>query len=818
MRKNSSSWRGPDLRLRFEFEERTLFEGSVAELTFPLVIGREAICAWRAPEEASSLSHLHAELTIRHRSQLWFRDLGSKNGTFLRGKKVSELRLKAGMQLSLGRCTLYVENSRRKTGESIRPYHRLVQLTGPEAPRTIDLVKTVTIIGFDVGPQDIKCDDVNISRKHAQIEHRRDDTCWLRDLNSTNGTSINQLHLKPDQTEGRMLRDGDIISIATYLKFKFEDRNGVPPPPILRYSLIAVTTMCVCGMAYLGYQWISPSAKSLLRDAQNYERSGRFALARTSLNKALTARGSGEYRDEVNRKLSDVARWINTKSVWDDLGSKLKKRQWNDTSRDLGYLLDPGVDRWGWNTDDALKRKKQAQVIYASLQVFLDACKVMGGDFPRAARGKEEDYLEGRLQTMKEHLDYPGWGELPETEALQEDMKELSETLSAILKDLKEVDDWLAKIRPVPSESPSLQEVVALAESFDSIAEALERLCERAETRERQREEAAKKTSRRYVPSYIVRQRCQNFIPTLRKFSESRQMLRVNIDHLVAFERAKLKKDIAYPSDQQSKIHPALGGIRGALEKANAAVCGVLAETVGDQLGRMYRWGLEKAEKPACVLCLQDAAVLDCVLRCDSIDGPYCQANRTRRMGKYDEIVGVEEFANFLRSVAEERAYPESPAELPVPQLAAAIQFFRQNQAFCKWLDQPDILYLLSIGGSQGNRLKEMADKSAKLERQKSVLVDQWFNYDAPTRRARLIGKGMALALDAGRQLGEEEIASVKKDMADYREEVSKLKMKLDDHPEEVQQIRSAILAVGLPRLEGVVSREWAERSAGGRK
>ena len=76
--------------------------------------------------------------------------------------------------------------------------------------------------------------------------------------------------------------------------------------------------------------------------------------------------------------------------------------------------------------------------------------------------------------------------------------------------------------------------------------------------------------------------------------------------------------------------------------------------------------------------------------------------------------------------------------------------------------------------------------------------------------------KGAAMALDGGRQFGEDEGKDMKKELNALRDELQDLKRKLDADPERVSEYRPAMLAIGIPRLMGI-NRYWEqERKLGG--
>ena len=84
-----------------------------------------------------------------------------------------------------------------------------LSLEGREIPVTTDRV----LLGRS-RECDIRLTDTNVSRRHAEVR-REDDTYWIVDLGSTNGTELNGRRVERAQ-----LSDGDRITLgATDVRF-----------------------------------------------------------------------------------------------------------------------------------------------------------------------------------------------------------------------------------------------------------------------------------------------------------------------------------------------------------------------------------------------------------------------------------------------------------------------------------------------------------------------------------------------------------------------------------------------------------------------
>ncbi|MFC2173495.1 FHA domain-containing protein, partial [Acidobacteriota bacterium] len=198
------------------------------------------------------------------------RDLQSRNGTFVEGKRVQEIRLAPGGTFKIGQThirillepqlnqpgvILFPEQSvkadgfakdltslpkkeedseegdanlvtvddldsaktlhevRRKPTPLIHMAVKLEVLDGPDTGKVYNLSAQKNVIGRQGSQVDIQ--DNRVSRKHAEIEIRGLSTVYLNDLASTNGTFLNDAEISRVQ-----LKSGDIVKVGnTRLKF-----------------------------------------------------------------------------------------------------------------------------------------------------------------------------------------------------------------------------------------------------------------------------------------------------------------------------------------------------------------------------------------------------------------------------------------------------------------------------------------------------------------------------------------------------------------------------------------------------------------------
>jgi serine phosphatase RsbU (regulator of sigma subunit) len=110
-----------------------------------------------------------------------------------------------------------------------------LEVCGPDLPAQIIELKGADLqIGRAPG-QDIRLDDARVSRHHARLEHRRDGSAFIVDLDSKSSTELNGRKLAAFQPA--KLRDGSLIKIVEY-ELVFRDPRVAPPEKAPGYSTV----------------------------------------------------------------------------------------------------------------------------------------------------------------------------------------------------------------------------------------------------------------------------------------------------------------------------------------------------------------------------------------------------------------------------------------------------------------------------------------------------------------------------------------------------------------------------------------------------
>ncbi len=197
--------------------------------------------------DSPGVSRFHAEIHKDDEDNLWIIDLGSKNGTFVNGKRIEgKFPLKLWDVITIDDNDLEIIDPERQPPTLIRKVIKVDDsLTKPKD--TSEHISEVKLIGISdlvkdkkfivkstlkVGrspDNDIVIDDPKISRKHAELSPVRDGIL-VKDMDSTNGTFINNKKIK----EG-IAKIGDEIAFDKIV-FKVQGRS-IERPTLLREEL-----------------------------------------------------------------------------------------------------------------------------------------------------------------------------------------------------------------------------------------------------------------------------------------------------------------------------------------------------------------------------------------------------------------------------------------------------------------------------------------------------------------------------------------------------------------------------------------------------
>lgn len=163
-------------------------------------LGRDPDVEMPFPEEETLVSAVHARVFRKDDGSWWLEDLGSTNGTWIRGKRLTEpVRLRSGDRFSFGQrgpaIAVNVPGDVKRTQaekpvDVSQPLLRLRRVKGGE-----DLIANGEEIvigrGADCAIPLRTVADTVVSKHHAVVEIFPDGTATIRDLGSKNGTWVN---------------------------------------------------------------------------------------------------------------------------------------------------------------------------------------------------------------------------------------------------------------------------------------------------------------------------------------------------------------------------------------------------------------------------------------------------------------------------------------------------------------------------------------------------------------------------------------------------------------------------------------------------
>jgi pSer/pThr/pTyr-binding forkhead associated (FHA) protein len=175
------------------------------------------------------VSFLHAQIT-RHDNDLYLRDLGSRNGTWVNRSQVTVPHLlRSGDRIYIGQTELVFRSSATASvapsgavgpsvsGSGIGPLPHLEIRSGHAVGIAFALSDASSTLGRDPSNA-IRLDDLSVSSRHAVLR-QRGGAWFLADVGSTNGTFVRGERLAPERerqlVEGDALQFGQVAAVFT---------------------------------------------------------------------------------------------------------------------------------------------------------------------------------------------------------------------------------------------------------------------------------------------------------------------------------------------------------------------------------------------------------------------------------------------------------------------------------------------------------------------------------------------------------------------------------------------------------------------------
>jgi pSer/pThr/pTyr-binding forkhead associated (FHA) protein len=762
------------MNIRLEYKGTVIHEVEMAQMVDEITIGRSQGCIWVTPREDGLASSKHASLQRKGKA-VYVKDLDSTNGLYFQGRRIKQKKLENGDRLTLGDCVLVAEE-RKESSVASQP-SRLVVLSGPAKGQRRDILPPRLTIGSSP-MSDLGIMDMLVSKNHAEIVVK-EGGCWIRDLGSKNGTTVNGVALRGDQD--RLLKDNDHLSIAQF-EIVFQDGAVLRTDSKLwlRVGVIGAT-VAACLLGFWLFQYSRPDAGSYLKRARSLAAAENFVMAKAQIEKAVNARAADRYENDIGNQRRLVTLWETSIKTWESAKKKLEKGDWIEASRDLGILAAAEHNAWGWKKDAAIQRDeamlaKQLLDTYSKAQTIKHQSDI-----------DMKEWLNQASQ-VKKFRDLLASHKAGYLAPLAVEYEKLSQDLDQVIRETQALEQAIARLN---DPDPAFAQVIAvIAKSCGSTTESV-----------RNRAEKLKEPIQALAHGYEMLQKANELLCNL-KFNDVRDMQK-------ALQNA-------LPATELCAIDSTVSNVRGRLELSAKTV-----RISADQLGA-YHTKLRKilgAEPtgplPAIWQFWKDETIQAKVLACDSLQGPLPKGSRTDPEGKFDQAVCIGCFYNYLLRLPDSTSIEEPFKNAPFdPMVVSTANGAAQMELYLAFVTDPANRALVKEGTPLAETVVFM--KAALVERD-AIVASLWTKAQKLTGREAVIAGGMALCM-APRQAnlksadGQPAAAWLAGQLRNLGREMQALDTAYRSAiPEQQIIIRDQVLAKGLPD-DPLVRLMWSRR------
>lgn len=785
--------------IRLELNDRILFEIKSGDFKDEITIGRSAECTWQIPATDKSASNKHARI-FKKGGKFILQDTQSRNGVFYMGQRISEQKLNGGEIYGIGDCKLIVETIEVASGKKGQEqYHRLEQLSGEERGKMIQLKEPECRIGSSPDSE-IYIPDAHVSHMHAVIENKNDGTCWIKDKGSRNGTKINGVLLTKENADtGRMLKDGDVISI-TYIDYKFWDKNVVHVRShLMLKAFVVFATLAVAIGGYLMVRSVFPSAKELRVVAEQLAADCRFEEARQMVEKAAEARGADleiAQREDLLRKLT---LWEKTYNTWGKIKKGMSANNMSSLQSANGQfaaLLSANNENWKWNSSSAAAEMKAAQESQELLNNLLTAeDRIQSSEDDMDALRK----LEGKLATS-----------LAQCKANPLPYREFA---------VKRSEATLEELRLILGEYAQLQKLLDEYSDINAVDHVLAEIANVKEINEKRIQE---RKSKNLPVSYYISHYSVSLLDPIKMLQESNNILTDNFKAVSKLDFASYKAKLPLPSAEQSQISSAFAARSLELEKSNEQLGKIIV-----QLKNYYFMFTQNHLMPEMNSELLNGifndAMLQNVLRCDCLDAKMPTFSIKEPTSDYDRLLGVGVFYEYIRSLGGEFDTVVFDDRFEPDIFKAKSLFGNMNTFldFCKGgmktSFQAEMKRLMDMAG-EGSQLASLVKRAEDIRAKRRALMQKMLEmYEAePNNRRGIIAGGIVSILHENKDEFVDEDFDVK-----LQESVKALRKRLNDieaekngsnvSAETIIACERRLLLMGIPG-DALLKQPWTDK------
>ncbi len=583
------------LHIKLEYNNRIVYQADFEDITDEIIIGRSKTCRWSIDDKKTGMSGQHVSL-LPKKGSIILSDMNSTNGVYFKGKRITKRKLALNDKIVFAGCVLYVELSKSTNAKA---NSELILLSGKEKGKKYQLVPPLFTIGSEPDSS-LMFMDMLVSRKHAQISIKDDGSCWILDLGSKNGSSVNNVPLRHKE---RLLKDCDKIMIAHYeLEFHDGAIKKINSQAWTKILIIIITVILVL-LGYYAWTRFQTPVDILLNEAKSLAAEGKFSEAEMVLENVYKAPDYEKKSYEVTQLKSNLTLWKSTEQCWYEAQVAMENSNWEKASSKLGNLSASKPVAWQWNQPNSEKQAHYAKNSKKLLDCYLDAENILKGDdyqFKKIVA----NYVDMTNIFQNIISDYP---------------QGVLNLKSNVYNSVLDTQSLISEFNIYEANLDELKSSKSKSEVFDVIINA--------------------------DSEYRVLQKIQQRLcPVILKLSDSYDKL-LSMSELISnmeFQKAS-KIDVKLPSAGECAVDIRISDVRREIEKKyeivkqTAATLNVLYNKIGNVDSNYYleTFSLKKLEP---------------VVACDTLKYPLSKVKRSREKpaGAYDRYLGVEEFYGSL--------------------------------------------------------------------------------------------------------------------------------------------------------------------------
>jgi len=772
------------MRISLEFNDTELTTLLDAEWQGDVFVGRGSECNWLVPSEDAAVGRKHVRL-FKQGGGIYLEDLDSKNGCFLKGRRIrKKIRLKAGQKITIGQSAIVVRSGEEAGKASFTPFVEVKE--GSRKGTRVAVGAKGVRIGSDPESELVLLDELVVSRLHAFIGcNRSGGSCWIEDMGSTNGTRVNGEILQPKRK--RPLKPGDLIQVA-HVDILYTDGAALNRQKRVYHTLAiaAVTLLAVIGIYNLYIRGLKDDAAKLINLAKRAAAEEKFQVADQYMADILLAPGYDRVRDDAEKLQASMAGWRSTASRWRRVESDLMRTELWDGN--------------GWRTSDAVRQlitdinhlctftartdwEWDVSVTHVYVRHVQLAKQLIDGLFAISGLMRQSDAAADVERIGKAITDVESAIQEARSLGLSEQGALLSGLCSASDRLVTEAGKWAREIetvdemvRNVGSEwPPPLQPLIAKLETLQS------------------------------NETTTARVRIGTILPPLRELDTAYQVIQERIAAVRLLRLQDALAPVELPSRELCARNKSISVLRDRLESAWVSLqrqIGVIQSSTEQVNRSLQPFGGADAFMQKCDI----DSLLTTLQTYDCLKGALPRRMRSEAASAYDRIVGVEALYDTLR------AGQRVPVDATwTPELYQMVSCFDVLDSAVRDVSSDDIKWLMS------GRLAEQTAQWKRLAGLRDNMTDRLVRL-APERQGRdaLLSAGMLLVLSRssesiqleGVPVGQWSISRLNA----LRNELMELNKKYSVASAEKQiEIREEVLGIGLPG-DPVVKAMWARR------